>query len=319
MSVSLRTIVLCSLLCALGMNVPTQSHAAYPNRTINVIVPYLPGGWVEIITRPFVDAMSRELGVPMTVNPSPGAAGVIGITKALQAKPDGYTLVVCSDLAFSYHPLIRKVRYTQKDANPIYGVMQAVGLFATSKKQTKFQTFEEFVAYAKEHPGEVTVGVAGLNSIFLTTLVQMEQAYGINVQPIPFDGAVGITNAITSGHIDCGITEHTQNSELQPMLVSSGKSEYFPGVRDFSDLGYPQISSAYGMILMGQPKLPEDIRLKLEAVAIKAAEDPNYLRIVKSMAADTFPVKKDELLERIATDSIVVEQMIKDGVIVPEK
>lgn len=315
----LKTVVLCVLVSALGMSAPTQSQAAYPNRTINVVVPYLPGGFIEIITRPFVDAMSRELGVPMTVNPMPGAAGVIGITKVLQSKPDGYTLMAASDLSFSYHPYLRKVRYTQADANPIYGIFKAVGVFATGKKNTKFSTFEEFVAYAQANPGQVTVGVSGMNSIYLVMLTLMERDLGIDVQPVPFDGAVAITNAVTSGHIDCGFTEHTQNSELQPLIAYMGKNDYFPGLRDFADIGHPNLAQQYKVVLYGQPKLPEDIRLKLEAAAIKASQDPIFLEVLKKMANLPAPADKATILKEIDDAAILVKAMIADGVLVPEE
>ena len=291
---------------------------SYPKRPITVIVPYMPGGLVDMAARPFAEAMSKELGVPVVVTPTPGAGGVVGTTKALSAKPNGYTLLLASDITFVYHPLLRKVQYTPEDNRPIYGVLQAITILAASKKNAKFQSFEDFIAYAKNNPGQVTVGMTGMKSIHFGLTKRLETIYGIKVQAVPFDGGVQVSNAIVSGHVDTGFTEVITNADLLPLVVTSGKNDYLKGARDFEDLGKPELRMAIGYHLSAHKDVPEKYCAILEAAAAKASHDPTYLKVLESVSALPYRAGKDAILKETARERDLLQQLINEGQIAPD-
>ena len=112
----------------------------YPSRPINIITPYVPGGAFTMTTRAFAEVVSKELGQNVIVTPTPGAGTAIGLKKALLSKPDGYTLLMTALTSFSIRSLVRDMRVTLKDAEPIANIAVSVTYFATSKDNKKFSS-----------------------------------------------------------------------------------------------------------------------------------------------------------------------------------
>lgn len=87
----------------------------YPSRTINIISPYPPGGTFTMTTRALAEAASKALGQKIVVTPMPGAGTAVGIQKVMNAKPDGYTLLMTAESSFTIRALIRNLRFTKDD------------------------------------------------------------------------------------------------------------------------------------------------------------------------------------------------------------
>lgn len=296
-----------------------QAAPNYPKRAVNVIIPYLPGGYVELCARPYLEAMSKELGVPVMVTLTPGAGASIGITKALRAKPDGYTLVLTSDLSFALHPQTRTVKYEMKDSNPVYGVLRNTGIWISRKADARFSGFEEMLDYCKENPGKLTVGISGLNSLWSMQLREIEDTLGCKLQQVPFDGGLAVSNAVVSGHVDLGMTEYLKNSEQKPILFYTSKTPTFPELKDFADLGYAYMPKDSGMVLYGHPDMPEDIRQILASAAQKAMSDPTFLSTLEVFGHTPYPATKEEILTKQQDYAELIAEMIKLGVIIPNK
>jgi len=118
-----RALLLVSLFCVLASTASAQD--AYPNRPVKVIVPYAPGGAVDIVTRIVTEQMRQTMGQPFVIENKPGAFGILGVEEMARAKPDGYTLMVGNNNANVITPILypNKMRINaEKDVVPWRGL-----------------------------------------------------------------------------------------------------------------------------------------------------------------------------------------------------
>src|SRR3546814_260583 len=151
-------------LAAAACAAATGALAAYPDKPIVLVVPFAPGGSTTVVARAVAERAEKLLGQPIIVENKPGAGSVVGSNVVAKAAPDGYTLLV-GQTGFAVNASLRKnLPYdTIKDFTPIALLADHPGVFL-AQAQKPYDTFEEFIAYAKAHPGKVTYSSAGVGS-----------------------------------------------------------------------------------------------------------------------------------------------------------
>src|SRR5258707_1719701 len=150
-----------ALLC---LSLDAHAQAPYPSRPVRIVVPSPPAGGTDIVARVLADHFSRAFGQQFFVENRPGAGNMIGIESVARAAPDGYTfLMVASTLSLN-SVLYKKVSYDPiKDFAPITQTASAPNVLIVNPK-TPAQTLTEFIALAKERPGQLTYGTPGIGT-----------------------------------------------------------------------------------------------------------------------------------------------------------
>src|SRR5687767_7749109 len=162
----LRVLVLTLLL--LGAVVPAA--AEYPERPLTIVVAYPASGMVDIVARPMAESMKKKFPKGVAVLNRPGGGGSVGLAEVVQAKPDGYTIILAPNSTLVIHPQLNDLPYkTPDDYEPIMGTVSFYVLMAV-RADSPFKTIQEFVAAAKANPGKVRVGSPGENTISHLTL-----------------------------------------------------------------------------------------------------------------------------------------------------
>lgn len=149
---------------AMSTGVQAQDASSWPERPLTLVVPYSPGGSTDAVARFLAPALSEEFGQPVVVENKPGASGTIGTDHVAKSDADGYTFLIHTSV-ISIHPAF-KSNLTYDTANDLTSVsVIAEGPFVLNiNPKLEVDTVEEFVAYAKEHPGELNFGSAGAGS-----------------------------------------------------------------------------------------------------------------------------------------------------------
>ena len=162
----------------------------YPTRPVTLVVPAAAGGTTDIVARLIAEDMTKELGQQFIVDNKGGASGNIGIRTVARAEPDGYTLL----LTFSGYQVTNPALFKKLDWDPIASFVP-VALTAKSpflivaRKDLPANTLQEFIAYAKEKPGEVTYASSGQGSLQQIGAEQLQQLAGIGMVHVPYKGA----------------------------------------------------------------------------------------------------------------------------------
>src|SRR5450631_4799805 len=195
-----------------------HAQAAYPNRTIKMIVPYPAGGTTDFLGRLVADQLKTGLGATVIVENKPGAATALGAEQVARSEPDGYTLLMATSTTLAINKtLYKKLPYDQvKDFTPI-ALVAGVPFALIVNPQVPARTLSEFIAYAKSTPG-LAYGSAGNGSPQHLGAEMLKAAAAIDIRHVPYRGSVPAMLDVIAGHIPFMVVD------LQPALpqISEG-------------------------------------------------------------------------------------------------
>jgi tripartite-type tricarboxylate transporter receptor subunit TctC len=199
----------------------------FPARAITVIVPFAPGGNLDVVTRAVTMEMSKSLEQPFVVENRPGAGGMLGMGRAAKSKPDGYTLIATANGGYAYAPrLSSDPSFAPEDFAPV-GMIGSTPLVLEVPAASRFKTFSELVAHARQHPRDLSIGHPGNGTTNHVAILLLEQALGVQFNIIPYKGSGPALNDLMGGQIDAMVDQlpaslpHLRSGSLRPLAVTS--------------------------------------------------------------------------------------------------
>ncbi len=281
------------LMSACGAPSSSESSTdSYPQKTIDVIVPYPAGGGSDIIARAIVDQVNKQgdLGQQLQVVNKGGGAGLVGMTEMVNAKSDGYTISISPAGPVSLTPAMSKVSYDPvTDITYIAGVTSGGPLVAVPAS-SPYQTIEELLADAKTKPGQITMG--GGPPAYEIPITMLEEKAGVKFSHVAYDGDAATTTAILGGNLDATLT---QNAAALPQVkagtmrvlatVGSDRSPFLPDVPTASESGIDvEWESRYGVY--APAGVPDAIVETLAKQVKKALASPELKQTATSTGLD---------------------------------
>lgn len=296
--------------------VSTADAADYPARPVQIIVPYSAGGGTDLSARLLAQVLEKQLGGSVIVRNQPGGGGSIGTSAIAHAKPDGYTLGTGSQGPIAMLPHYGGIDYTMNDFD--YLALMGRNLMVVGvAKNAPFQDGKSFLAYAKAHPGELTVGNSGAGGANQIAMEGFALAADVKVKGMPFGGAIAAITACLGGHIQAVVASpaellsHVRAGNMKAVLVMEDQRiPEFPEAETPKDLGVDFTWSSWKGVIA--PKgLPADVRAKLLPALDKAMHDETYLAKMKELGEyiDYRPSAGYEALAK--ADSVVAEKVIR--------
>ena len=177
--------------------------AQYPSKPITVIVPFAAGGPTDVVTRLVGDHMSRTLGQTLVVENIGGAGGTIGMTRAAQAQPDGYTIAVGNMGTQSAAPaLYPNLKYDPATSFAQVGIVNFTPQAIVAKKDTAAGNLKEFIDYLKANHAKLNYGHAGVGSISHVSGLVFNSKFGLKPNLVPYRGTAPAIQDLVGGQID---------------------------------------------------------------------------------------------------------------------
>jgi tripartite-type tricarboxylate transporter receptor subunit TctC len=244
--------------------------ANWPTRPVKLIIPYAPGGASDIIGRPWADALSQSFGQQFIIENRGGAAGMIGAEAASKATPDGYTFLMTPSAAMSVLPLLRKTPYDPRTSfMPVARIGDSIAGFVIHPSPGP-KTMQETVAYAKQNPGKLVYGSAGLGSIQHMRIEMLKWRAGIDILHVPYRGAADALNDLLPGniHMMCEINPlpHVKAGKLHLLSINAPeRSPEFPDAPTLTECGYPNSDLPSWYAVWAPKGTPVEITEKLNA------------------------------------------------------
>jgi len=233
------------------------ADTGYPNRPVRTVVPFPPGGTTDVIGRIAADGLGTELGQQFYIDNRGGAGGTLGADAVAKSKPDGYSLLVFHS-GLTYGPaLFKHLNYdVLKDFTPIslLGVAPSVLVITPS---LPFYSVADLVAAAKNKPGEINYGSAGVGSSGHLAVELFQSVAGVKVTHIPFRGGGPSVLAVIAGQVQFmietagSIMQQIQSGTLRPLAVTSeARLPELPDVPTMREAGLPDYvySTWYGLL-----------------------------------------------------------------------
>lgn len=225
-----------ALVAACTVALPGAAFAqAYPSHTIELVVPFQPGGGTDAVARAYAEAARKHLSQSVVVLNRPGASGAIGWNEVINAKPDGYKLAVVT-VELVTLPHIGLAKFNYDDLQPI-ARLNADQAAITVRADAPWNTIEEFLAASKAQPETVRVGNAGNGSIWHFAAAALEDKTGAKFSHIPFQGAGPAVQALLGGHIEAvGVSPAEVTT-----FVQAGKLKLLAVMADQRVKGFDQV------------------------------------------------------------------------------
>ena len=263
---------------------PAVSQAAYPEHSINLIIGYSPGGGTDMIARVMAPYIEKYLGndAKIVVHNRPGAGGAIGFMAVANAAPDGYTIGFINTPNVLTIPIERKATFTWESFDLLGNVIDDPGNFSVHA-DSPIRNLGELAAYARAHPGDVTVGTTGIGSDDHLAMLMFEQAAGVKLNHVPFKGASAVHGAIASKQITVAamnVGEALQYAKGGTPLrnlgqMSTARTTLAPELATFKEQGIDIVLASLRGI--AAPKgLPAPVREQLVRAIERAAADPGF-------------------------------------------
>jgi len=260
--------------------------AEYPERPINVIVPWGAGGDSDLTTRIWADAVEKELGVPVIVINKTGGGGVIGTSFVARAKKDGYTLINAGLSNMLVTPNFNKTPYNFDSFTPVVK-MTAVPLAVLVAKDSPYKTFDDFIAGAKST--RLTQGSWGsASSATILANIIADQA-GYKVKYVHAKSGAASMVSVIGGHIDSAVAfppafaPHIKSDRARALVINQ-KMDAYPGVPTFDEYGIKGNFEGWSGVFA--PKgVPQEVIDKLTAATVKVMKDPKVLAAYKNIGA----------------------------------
>lgn len=263
-----------------------QAGAGWPaERPIEVIVPFPPGGGVDVMTRMILPLVQARIpGSHFVVINRAGAAGQLGLEATFNAQPNGYTIGATTIPAHSGIPIERAARYRPLDFTFLANIVDDPNAFFV-RAESPIRTLAELIARAKQGPGSVTYGTTGIGSDDHIIMLEFEAAAGIAEQThIPFAGSAALTPHLLGGHLDMAVgnageaTVLAREGKVRALAVATAeRMREAPDLPTFRELGFDIIGSASRGIV-GPPGIPEPIAARLREALGAAIAAPAFVR-----------------------------------------
>lgn len=279
--------------CALSAAAAALAQAPFPSKPVKIIVPYPPGGAVDVVTRKMAQALSEQTGQSFIVDNRPGATGTIGAFAAARAEPDGYTLMA-NDTTYSLLPhIFKKLPFDyDRDLLPISAFLFApMSLVVNAESQ--YKTLPQFVAAAKAAPGTITYGTGGAGTTPHFTAEAFGMASGTRLMHVPFKGAGEATQAVLSKTIDMqfsstpGVMGNVKGGKLRILAVGGDKRlAALPDVPTFAEAGVKNFGVVNWTGLWAPKGTPPDVIARLQGEIAKAMAKPDMKTFAEGLGGD---------------------------------
>ncbi|WP_347059066.1 tripartite tricarboxylate transporter substrate binding protein [Blastococcus sp. HT6-30] len=224
-----------------------SAAAEYPTQRMTLIVPYAAGGPITVLGQTVGTCLEEEFGQTVVVDNRPGASGSVGMQAMLAAGNDGHTISVIAVPASATNPLQADVGYTNEDYVPV-AVGEVIPSVLAVGEGSQFADAEAFFQYARENPGELTVGTPGATTSQAMELMRMAQLYGVEVTAVPFNGNAEMTTALLGGNVDAVFINSTQDvlenieaGSFVPLAVSPEERVDYIDAPTLAEVGFPEL------------------------------------------------------------------------------
>jgi tripartite-type tricarboxylate transporter receptor subunit TctC len=279
------------LAASLALGSATSARAQdYPARAITVIVPFAAGGPTDIVARIVSDHMSKTLGQQLIIENVVGAGGTTGVTRAMRAAPDGYTIVMghmgTHAAAVALYP---NLAYNPaSDFVPI-GMAAGTPVLILAKKDFPAKDLGEFAVHVKQNVASLNMAHAGVGSVSHVTCLLLNSILAVKPTAVPFNGTGPAMNALVGGQVDymcdqiVNVVPQVNGGTIKAYAIGTPeRSPALPNVPTSKEAGLPEFQASAWNALFAPKGTPPAIGDKLSAALDKALSDePTRKRLLE--------------------------------------
>jgi tripartite-type tricarboxylate transporter receptor subunit TctC len=301
-----RTVIACvaagALLAGFAATFDRAAAQDYPSHPITLIVPYPPGGGVDVMGRLVGQRLSAALGQQVVIENRAGAGGMIGTRDLAKAAPDGYTL----GMMLTGISLGANTGYdVNKDFTPI-GLVASTPIFIVANPQLPAKTLTDVIALAKKEPGKLSAGTPPAPTINFFAAKLFNLTAGVDITTVTYKGTAPLTNDLLGNHVPLGFNtipaavSNVHAGQLRAIAVTGAKrSAALPDVPTAAEAGLPGFEAVQYYGVTAPAGVPRPIVERLNGALRKILADDEFKKRLISDGSDPAPSTSDEYAENI--------------------
>jgi len=312
------------MVCAMLLSAASAMFAAgereevekYPSRNIEYIIPFNPGGQSDITAQFQKVDLQKNLGVNVIIKYMPGAGGAVAWSSLVKAKPDGYTICGNNIPHIIIQPLVRdNAGYETDQLVPVY-MFETTPIGLAVLKDSRFKTLEQFIDYAKGHPGEITIGGSGTHSGHHLALLQLQKLAGVEFTYIPSTGAAPSVANFLGGHTEAlfansdDLVQHKEKITILAIGTEKRFLPHLPDVPTFMELGYDMTAGIDRGVCV-PPGTPDEVIKRLEDAFEAVCKSPTFVNKMKELGFLVQQMRSEEFKAYIEKKKVVYTEILK--------
>ena len=285
------------------------AQAPYPSRPVRMVVPFAPGGGVDVVARIIGPKLSEGLGQPVVIDNKPGANTGIAAENIARSAPDGHSLLLTIDFTMTVNPTIysRLAYNADKDFAPVSMVTEQMNLIVTSPKIPP-RTFPEFLAYLKANPGKVNYASGAVTAQLVGELIMSMS--GTKMVFVPYKGSAPALAALLAGDIQMSVGEiptfgpPAKEGRLVALAVTGKvRDTALPDVPTISENGLPGFEVRNWIALFAPAGTPPAVIGRINSELVKFMSRPETKAQFRTMGRNAVTTTPDELSALVRSDT----------------
>lgn len=309
-----------AMLVAAAMSLPAWAQT-YPSKPVRMLVPFAPGGNVDITARAIAPALGEAIGQTVVVENRAGAGGTLGADIVAKSAPDGYSLLMGSNSTVSVAPaLYPRIPYHPiRDFAPV-GLVAATPFVLVAHPSVPARTAKELVALAKTNPASITMASGGNGSSNHLVGELFQSITGTRLLHIPYKGAGAAGADLLGGQVQIlfdqlsSSTANIKSGRINAMAVTSPqRAPVVPDVPTMKELGIEGVDVINITGVLAPAGTPSEIIAKLNAALLKTLARPEVKERFATLGLDVIGGSPEQFADYIKEDYAKWTKVIKDG------
>lgn len=293
-------------LCGASSLSQAQTDTAWPSKPVKIVVPYGPGGAVDVVTRKLAQKLTEQTGQSFYIENKAGGTGTIGANQVARAEADGYTLMA-NDTTFSLLPhIFKKLPFdVNQDLVPVSAFVFAPMALAVNAS-APYTQLQDLLAAAKREPNRVSYGTGGPGTTPHFATEALGIAAGVNFMHVPFKGAGEATQAVLSNTVDfqiaspAGVMGNVKGGKMRVLAVSGDKRvNALPDAPTFAEAGVRWNGVVNWTGLWAPKNTPAPVLQKLQAEIAKAMASADLKAFADNMGAEARQIGASDMAKML--------------------
>lgn len=308
------------LLACVVLLLAKAAAAAYPERPIKVIMPFPPGGTVDVLTRLVTAEAAETLGRPFVLDYRPGAGGTIATEATSRSAPDGYTLLVATP-NHTINPALRtKLPFSTENDFVAVSLFANIPELLVAHPSVPFDTIEGLLKYARANPGKLSYSSAGIGTLPHITMELLLRTAGVQVTHVPYKGAAPAFTDLLGGVVQLKYDTYATSAQMLPsgklkVLATAGRKRLpqLPNIATVAESGFPGYEGYLWIGALAPRGTPKEAIAALAGAFAKAVRSPKVAARFQADGVETPPTGPEEFSRLIAQELKLWARVVREA------